>query len=207
MAAPSNLTALQRKNPDDVVITMAIRSPLCKAKKGGFKDMRSDELLTEMFRHALNQSRINPNIIGDICVGTVLAKGPTYEARAAALAAGIPESVPVQTLNRFCSSGLMAVTTIASEIRAGQIDVGLAVGVESMSWNPDVGPEGASDEVRACGAASDALQPMGWTSENVAREFNISREDMDAFAAKSFQRAEAADKAGYFAKEIVPFIS
>ncbi|KAH9969095.1 thiolase [Russula dissimulans] len=207
MAASSNLAALQRKNLDDVVITMAIRSPLCKAKKGGFKDMRSDELLTEMFRQAINQSRIDPKFIEDICVGTVLAKGPTYEARAAALAAGIPESVPVQTLNRFCSSGLMAVTTIASEIRAGQIDVGLAVGVESMSWNPDVGPEGASDEIKACGTANDALQPMGWTSENVAREFNISREDMDAFAAKSFQRAEAANKAGYFAKEIVPFVS
>jgi len=99
----------------------------------------------------------------------------------------------------------MAVTTIASEIRTGQIEVGLAVGVESMSWNPDVGPEAASDEIRACGPAVDALQPMGWTSENVAREFNIEREDMDEFAARSFQRAESADKAGYFAKEIVPF--
>ncbi|KAI9461015.1 thiolase [Lactarius psammicola] len=203
--AQSNLRALQRKNADDVVVTMAIRSPLCKAKKGGFRDMRSDELLTEMFRQAIQHSGINPEIIEDICVGTVLPKGPTYEARAAALAAGIPESVPIQTINRFCSSGLIAVTTIASEIRAGQIDVGLAVGVESMSWNPDVGPEAASEEIKACGPAVDSLQPMGWTSENVARDFNISREDMDEFAARSFQRAEAADKAGYFAKEIVPF--
>jgi len=203
----SNLDTLLCKNSNDVVITMAIRSPLCKAKKGGFKDMRSDELLTEMFRKAINHSRIDPEIIEDICVGTVLAKGPTYEARTAALTAGIPESVPIQTLNRFCSSGLMAVTTIANEIRAGQIDVGLAVGVESMSWNPDVGPEGASDDIKTCGPASNALQPMGWTSENVAGEFNISREDMDDFSAKSFQRAEAADKAGYLAKEIVPFTS
>ncbi|KAH9982341.1 thiolase [Lactifluus volemus] len=201
----SNLTTLLHKNADDVVITMAIRSPLCKAKKGGFKDMRSDELLTEMFRHTIKNGKVNPEIIEDICVGTVLAKGPTYEARTAALAAGIPESVPIQTLNRFCSSGLMAVTTIANEIRAGQIDVGLAVGVESMSWNADVGPAVASDEIRGCGPANDALQPMGWTSENVAREFDVSREDMDEFAAKSFQRAEAADTAGYFAKEIVPF--
>jgi acetyl-CoA acetyltransferase len=85
-------------------------------------------------QQAIKHSRIDPESIEDICVGTVLAKGPTYEARTAALTAGIPESVPVQTLNRFCSSGLMAVTTIANEIRAGQIDVGLAVGVESMSW-------------------------------------------------------------------------
>jgi len=207
MAVPSNLDALLQKNLDDVVITMAIRSPLCKAKKGRFRDMRSDELLTEMFRQAIKHSRIDPEAIEDICVGTVLAKGPTYEARTAALAAGIPESVPIQTLNRFCSSGLMAVTTIANEIRAGQIDVGLAVGVESMSWNPDVGPERASDDIKTCGPANDALQPMGWTSENVAHEFNISREDMDDFATKSFQRAEAADKAGYFTKEIVPFTS
>lgn len=66
-------------------------------------------------------------------MGTVLPKGAPYEARAAALTAGIPESTPVQVINRFCSSGLMAVTTIANQIRAGQIEVGLAVGVESMS--------------------------------------------------------------------------
>jgi acetyl-CoA acyltransferase 1 len=83
----------------------------------------------------------------------------------------------------------------------------------ALSWidlaltrlSPDVGPEAASDEIKACGPAVDSLQPMGWTGENVAREFNISREDMDEFAARSFQRAEAADKAGHFAKEIVPF--
>ena len=85
-------------------------------------------------QQAVNHSRIDPAIIEDICVGTVLAKKPLYEARTAALTAGIPESVPIQTLNRFCSSGLLAVTTIANGIRAGQIDVGLAVGVESMSW-------------------------------------------------------------------------
>ncbi|KAI0257685.1 thiolase [Lactifluus subvellereus] len=207
MAETAKFTTLQYKKADDVVITMAIRSPLCKAKKGGFRDMRSDELLTEMFRQAIQHSKVKPEIIEDICVGTVLAKGPTYEARTAALAAGIPESVPIQTVNRFCSSGLMAVTTIANEIRAGQIDVGLAVGVESMSWNADVGPAAASEDIRACGPANDALQPMGWTSENVAREFQISREDMDDFAAKSFQRAEAADRAGYFVKEIAPFTS
>jgi acetyl-CoA acyltransferase 1 len=85
-------------------------------------------------QQAIKHSGINPEIIEDICVGTVLPKGPTYVARSAALAAGIPETVPIQTINRFCSSGLMAVTTIASEIRAGQIELGLAVGVESMSW-------------------------------------------------------------------------
>jgi acetyl-CoA acyltransferase 1 len=77
----------------------------------------------------------------------------------------------------------------------------------TLCTSPDVGPGGASDDIKRCEPASDALQPMGWTSENVAREFNISREDMDDFAARSFQRAEAADRAGYFLKEIVPFAS
>ncbi|KAI0048327.1 thiolase [Auriscalpium vulgare] len=201
----TGLAALERRSPNDVVITMAIRSPLCKARKGGFKDTRSDELLAEMFRHAVTHSKIDPATIGDICVGTVLPKGPTYEARGAALVAGIPESVPIQTINRFCSSGLMAVTTIANQIRGGQIQIGLAVGVESMSANPDDGPPPASEEIQAHGAARDAQQPMGWTSENVAKDFNITREDMDDFAAKSFQKAERAQRAWLFDEEIVPF--
>ncbi|TFY82799.1 hypothetical protein EWM64_g1213 [Hericium alpestre] len=207
-ASPSSspaAIALHRKSPDDVVITMAVRSPLCKAKKGGFKDMRSDELLMEMFKQAIAHSKLDPSLIGDICVGTVLPPGATYEARTAALAAGIPESVPVQTVNRFCSSGLMATTIISNQVRAGQIDIGLAIGVESMTFNPDKGAASAGDEIKSVPVASDALQPMGWTSENVAGDYKISREDMDEVAAQSFQRAERAQLAGYFADEIVPF--
>ncbi|KAI0030199.1 thiolase [Vararia minispora EC-137] len=199
------LAILKRNTPDDVVITLAIRSPMCKAKKGGFRDMKSDELLTEMFRRVIEHGNIDPALIGDICVGTVLPVGPTYEARTAALAAGIPENVPVQTINRFCSSGLMAVTTISNQIRVGQIEIGLAIGIESMTANPDQGPSAASEEIKTCGPANDALQPMGWTSENVARDFAISREDMDEIAALSFLRAENAQKQGYFDNEIVPF--
>jgi acetyl-CoA acyltransferase 1 len=90
-----------------------------------------------MIRHcsqaAIHKMNIDPKLIGDVCVGTVLPVGAPYEARAAALAAGIPETTPVQVINRFCSSGLMAVTTIANQIRVGQIEIGLAVGVESMT--------------------------------------------------------------------------
>ncbi|TFY69530.1 hypothetical protein EVG20_g3119 [Dentipellis fragilis] len=150
---------------------------------------RSDELLTEMFKQAIAHAKIDPALIGDICVGTVLPAGATYEARTAALAAGIPESVPVQTINRFCSSGLMATTTISNQIAA----------------RPDSGPSSASDEIKSVSRAADALQPMGWTSENVAGDFKISREDMDAFSAMSFQRAERAQQTGAFDDEIVPF--
>ena len=125
--------ALENKSPDDVVITLAIRSPLCKARKGGFKDTRSDELLTEMYKAVITRAGFDVKLIEDICVGNVLTPAPTFEARAAALAAGLPDSTPVQVINRSCSSGLMAVTTIANQIKAGQIEIGLAIGSESMS--------------------------------------------------------------------------
>ncbi|KAL5519206.1 hypothetical protein ACEPAH_889 [Sanghuangporus vaninii] len=200
----SGRAALERKSPDDVVIILAVRSPLCKARKGGFKDTRSDELLTAMYKAVIERSGIDPTLIEDICVGNVLTPAPTYGARAAALAAGIPETTPVQVINRFCSSGLMAVTTISNQIRSGQIEIGLAVGLESMSFNQDQGAPPLSQEIMAHPVAKDCVEPMGWTSENVAKDFTIPREDMDAFAALSFQRAEAAQKAGVFESEIVP---
>ncbi|KAL0578608.1 hypothetical protein V5O48_003399 [Marasmius crinis-equi] len=207
LTGTSGVAALERKSPDDVVVTMAIRSPLCKARRGGFKDARTDELLLEMFKasHSISHSKVDPSTIGDICVGVVLAPDSVYHARGAALAAGIPETVPVQTINRFCSSGLMAITTISNQIRCGQIEVGLAVGVESMSENPDKGGPSQSELVSCNAAAADCPKPMGWTSENVAADFSVTREEQDEFAALSHQRAEHADKAGYFAKEIVPF--
>lgn len=97
----------------------------------------------------------------------------------------------------------MAVTAIANQITAGQIDIGLALGVETMSQFPDTRPN-FSEEIEAHPVARDCTMPMGWTSENVASDFDISREDMDAAAAASFQRADKAQKAGYFKNEIVP---
>ncbi|XP_006454296.1 hypothetical protein AGABI2DRAFT_175902 [Agaricus bisporus var. bisporus H97] len=202
---PVGLAALQRQNPDDVVITMAIRSPLCKAKKGGFRDARTDELLLEIYKQSIAHSKIDPKLVGDICVGTVLTPDAMYAARSAALAAGFPDTTPVEVVNRFCSSGLMAVSSIANQIRSGSIEIGLAVGAESMSENPDKGgPE--QSELISCNVASrDCKERMGWTSENVAADFNVSREEQDAFAAGSFQKAERAQKLGYFDGEIVPF--
>lgn len=84
-------------------------------------------------QHVIDRSGIEPVAVGDVCVGTVLTPDAAYYARAAMLATGFPESVPVQVINRFCSSGLMAVTTVANQIRSGQIEIGLAVGIESMS--------------------------------------------------------------------------
>lgn len=98
----------------------------------------------------------------------------------------------------------MAVTTIANQISARQIDVGLAIGVESMSQFPDTRPT-FSEEIQKHGPANDCGKPMGWTSENVAADFNVTRAQQDEYAAMSFQRAERAQKEGWFQNEIAPF--
>lgn len=128
-----------------------------------------------------------------------------YKLRAAALAAGFPNTAGASTVNRFCSSGLKATADIAHAISNGSIEIGVALGAESMSVGGDrleepidVGVTGISQE------AADCEQPMGWTSENVSRDFDVARPEMDKFAAESFQRAERAQKAGWFDDEIVP---
>jgi acetyl-CoA acetyltransferase family protein len=142
--------------------------------------------------------------VEDVCVGNVLCPGSAYVARSAVLAAGFPVTAAASIANRFCSSGLLAVQNIANQIIAGSIDVGVAVGAESMSNNQDGGAPEMSGAIAAHPIASQNSQPMGQTSENVANQFNISRAQHDAFAAKSFQKAERAQKAGWLNDEIVP---
>ncbi|BGP30696.1 hypothetical protein JCM10296v2_002453 [Rhodotorula toruloides] len=195
---------LLKKSPDDVVITMAVRTPLQKARKGGFKDMSVQELLIAFFKKAIPEMKIDPALIGDISVGTVLPPKAPYDARAAQIASGFPETVPLQIINRFCSSGLMAVQNVSNQIRNGEIEIGLAVGFESMSATPDRGADSFAEEVLAHPVAKDTQYPMGWTSENVSKDFNITRERMDELAAASQQRAAQAQAAGLFDKEIIP---
>lgn len=152
----------------------------------------------------LGESKIKPEAVQDIVLGNALDPLAGYKVRVSALAAGFPVTTSTMALNRFCSSGLMAVKTIAESIKAGSIDCGLAIGAESMSLSPDNGPGVLSESVTSHPLAADALQPMGWTSENVAKDFNISREKHDFYAATSFQRAEKAQKNGWFEDEIVP---
>ena len=140
----------------------------------------------------------------DVCLGNVLAAGQAFIARSAVLAAGFPVSTAASVANRFCSSGLLAVQNIANQIIAGSIDVGLAVGAESMSGTPDDGAPKMSNKILNHPVASQNLQPMGQTSENVAGQFSVTRQAMDSFAASSFQKAERAQKEGWVADEIVP---
>ncbi|KAF8600992.1 3-ketoacyl-CoA thiolase [Ceratobasidium sp. AG-I] len=196
---------LFEKHPDDVVLTLAMRTPLCKAKKGGLKDTPSDVLLIGLLQAVKERSAIDPGLIEDIVVGTCHPPSPAYEARASAIAAGFPKHVPVQTINRLCSSGLMALRSVSDSISKGDIDIGLAVGVESMTHNPRPTPKFHSEDIKANQAAMDCAEPMGWTSENVAADFDISREKMDALALLSHNRASEAQKSGRFAEEIIPF--
>ncbi len=128
-----------------------------------------------------------------------------YKLRAASLAAGFPNTSSCSSLNRFCSSGLKAVADIAHAISSGSIEVGIALGAEQMSIGGDALEKPFDEEVtKQSPESSDCMQPMGWTSENVSRDFGITREEMDKYAAESFQRAERAQKASLFADEIVP---
>lgn len=128
-----------------------------------------------------------------------------YKLRAASLAAGFPNTSGASSVNRFCSSGLKATADIANAISAGNIDIGIAVGAESMSVGGDALEKPFDDNVTSQSQESvDCMQPMGWTSENVSRDFGITREEMDKYAAESFQRAEKAQKEGWFDDEIVP---
>jgi len=195
------------KNDNDVVIVYATRSAMTKGKKGGFKDTRPEEILSAVLRAAYSKVNLDPALIGDIQVGNVLPPGGGASgARMAALHAGIPNSVPISTVNRQCSSGLTAVNGIANQIIAGQIDIGIGAGVESMTfgYGATTLPDGWSEAVMTTKEAEDCLIPMGFTSENVASEYGISREAQDKFAAESYRRAAAAQKAGKFKAEILP---
>ena len=139
-------------------------------------------------------------------MGNVLPPGGgASAARMASLHAGIPVETSINTVNRQCSSGLTAITQIANQIKAGQIDIGIGAGVESMTAGFGAGAVAEySDEVLENKDAADCLLPMGITSENVAADYGVTREVQDEFAAKSFQKAAAALKAGKFKDEIVP---
>ncbi|KAI5859223.1 Thiolase, N-terminal domain-containing protein [Tricharina praecox] len=197
---------LLQKNPDDIVVTCTLRTALTKGGRGGFKDTQAADLLTGVFKGIIQKSGIDPAVVEDISVGNVLAPGAgATEFRAAALVAGFPVSTAVKTTNRQCSSGLQACVDIAGAIMAGVIDVGIGAGVESMSNN--YGPNAVSEFselLNGVQLAKDCKVPMGVLSEKMAKDRGVARKDQDAFAAASYQKAEAAQKAGLFNDEIWP---
>ncbi|KAK1765954.1 acetyl-CoA acetyltransferase [Phialemonium atrogriseum] len=203
---PGNaLSSITSKNPDDIVITLAIRTPLVKARKGGFKDTSLEYMVYALLKEVKERCNLDPALVEDICLGNVSDGKAAYKLRAAALAAGFPDTAGASSVNRFCSSGLKATADIAHAISSGSIEVGVAIGAEQMTVGGDALEKPFDEAVTSQSQQSaDCMQPMGWTSENVSADFGISREEMDRFAAESFQRAERAQNAGWFDDEIVP---
>ncbi|KAL1572475.1 3-ketoacyl-CoA thiolase [Candida albicans] len=195
-----------KKNPDDVVVVAAYRTALTKGGRGGFKDVGSDFLLKKLTEEFVKKTGVDPKIIQDAAIGNVLnRRAGDFEHRGALLSAGLPYSVPFVALNRQCSSGLMAISQVANKIKTGEIECGLAGGVESMTKN--YGPEALIAIDPAYEKDPEFVKngiPMGITNENVCAKFNISRDVQDQFAAESYQKAEKAQKEGKFDDEILP---
>ncbi|KAL1999887.1 hypothetical protein VTN02DRAFT_3856 [Thermoascus thermophilus] len=200
------VSALLEKHPDDIVVTCALRTAITKGGKGGFKDTAAADLLAGALKGVIDRSGIDPKLVEDIAVGSVLPPGGgATEFRAAALVAGFPETTAVRALNRQCSSGLQSIVDIANAIKAGVIDVGIGAGVESMSlqYGPGAVTE-FSDLLENHMEAANCKVPMGVLSEQMAKDRNITRAEQDAFAASSYQKAATAQKEGLFDEEIVP---
>uniref|UniRef100_A0A8B9QQE0 acetyl-CoA C-acetyltransferase n=1 Tax=Apteryx owenii TaxID=8824 RepID=A0A8B9QQE0_APTOW len=192
-------------SPDDVVVVHGRRTAIGRAKRGGFKDTTPDELLSAVMTAVLQDVKLRPEDLGDICVGNVLQPGAgALIARVAQFLSGIPETVPCSSVNRQCSSGLQALISIAGGIRNGSYDIGLACGVETMSLRSAGNPGDIGSSMMENSKARDCLIPMGITSENVAEKFGVSRKKQDAFALASQQKAAKAQQMGLFKAEIVP---
>jgi len=209
---------------DDVVICCAVRTAITKGKKGNFKDTPTENLIGALVKEVIHRTKIDPKKIGDCQIGNVGLPGAgALTGRMGQLLGGIPYDVPFSVVNRQCSSGLQAVANMASAIKAGVIDVGLAGGVESMTQTGMQGPDLAAlnqDVVQAAmtrmgggdvtgvdegvSVASTCMTPMGITSENVAEKWKITREVQDQLAVDSNKKAAAAQAQGLFDSEIVP---
>ncbi len=193
----------------DAYIVAATRTPVGKAPKGMFRNTRPDELLAHVLKSVVAQAPgIDTSRIDDAIIGCAMPEGEQgmNVARIGALLAGLPNTVAAQTINRFCSSGLQAVALAADQIRLGNADLMLAGGTESMSMVPMMGNKVAlSPEVFAKDENIAIAYGMGITAEKVAEEWKISRDDQDAFALASHQKAMAAIQAGEFKAEISPY--
>ncbi|WP_146909529.1 acetyl-CoA C-acyltransferase [Arenimonas daejeonensis] len=197
------------KQIQDAYIVAATRTPVGKAPRGVFRNTRPDEMLAHVLREVVAQvPGIDPTRIDDAIIGCAMPEGEQgmNVARIGLLLAGLPNVIAAQTINRFCSSGLQAVAMAADQIRLGNADLMLAGGTESMSMVPMMGNKVAlSPQVFAKDENVAIAYGMGITAEKVAEEWNISREDQDAFAVASHQKALAAQAAGEFKAEISPY--
>ena len=200
---------IQKNKTPEVYITAIQRSPVCKGNKGGFAHKRPDDLLADLIRGIVTHHKnLEPGAIDDVIIGCAMpeAEQGMNIARISALLAGLPDTVPGMTINRFCSSGLQSIALAADRIAAGNADLILAGGVESMSMIPMGGnklagnPNFFNNNEEHIGIAYS----MGITAEEVAKRWKITREAQDEFAYHSHQKALHAIKAGWFDQQIMP---
>ena len=190
----------------DAVIVSAVRTAIGKAPRGALRDTRPDELAAAVIREAVGRAAgLDPAAVEDVVLGCAMPEGEQglNVARVASLRAGLPVTTCGQTVNRFCSSGLQAIAVASYEVMTGQVDVAVAGGVESMSMVPMRGNKYAPNPHLAA-EWPEVFISMGLTAENVARRFEISREDQDAFSLRSHRRAAAAMREGRFTDEVLP---
>lgn len=197
------------KQVQEAYIVAATRTPVGKAPRGMFRNTRPDDLLAHVLKSVLAQApSLDPASIGDVIVGCAMpeAEQGMNVARIALLLAGIPNTVPGLTVNRFCSSGLQAVALAADRIRLGEADVMIAAGVESMSMVPMMGNKIAfNPAIFEQNEHYGIAYGMGLTAEKVAERWKVSRDAQDAFALQSHLRAIAAINNGEFEDEITPY--
>ncbi|HDM4037110.1 TPA: thiolase family protein [Staphylococcus aureus] len=183
------------------------RSAAAKAKQGALFHERPDDVAAKVLQGVLKRidGKFNKNMIEDVIVGTAFPEGLQGQniARTIALREGLSDTVPGQTVNRYCSSGLQTIAIAANQIMAGQGDILVAGGVELMSAVPMGGNEPTNNPTLQYDDIG-ASYPMGLTAENVASQFDVSREDQDAYAVRSHQRAYDAQRDGRFKDEIIP---
>ena len=196
------------KQIQDAYIVAATRTPVGKAPRGVFRNTRPDDMLAHVLRSVVAQAPgIDVNRIDDAIIGCAMPEGEQgmNVARIGVLLAGLPNTVAAQTINRFCSSGLQAVALAADQIRLGNADLMLAGGTESMSMVPMMGNKVAMAPSVFNDDHVAIAYGMGITAEKVAEEWKVAREDQDAFALASHQKAIAAIAVGRFRDEISPY--
>jgi len=190
----------------EAVIVSAVRTAVGRAKRGTLADVRPDEMAATVIEEVLNRTGpVGPEDVEDVILGCAFPEGEQgmNVARIALLRAGLPYTVPGQTVNRFCCSGLQTIAIAAERIMAGFGSCIIAGGVESMSMVPMTGNKFAPNPWLVENYP-EVYVSMGQTAENVAQKYSISREDQDAFGYRSHMRAIAAQDAGKFKGEIVP---
>jgi acetyl-CoA C-acetyltransferase len=195
----------------EAVIVAAARTPIGRAKKGSLLDVRPDDLLAFALKSVMEKvPEVDTGEIVDVIAGCGFPeqKQGMNLGRRAALLAGFPEHVPGTTVNRFCASSLQTIRMAFHAIKAGEGDVFVACGVESISqvdgYPKDVDelhPKLFGDNAEI----ANVYIPMGMTAENVAEQYDVSRDDMDRFAQQSQERAVAAQESGFFARELTPY--